>query len=175
MLAVFVLVNIYFAAMFWWIKILKVLVDATDDYPSILMIKQARSLSLNTLSMLYCPVLAVISSFVRLSFHKTRKMFLSHLQWAVSSLFISVTVGRSSALRGKVITTNASHNLVFTISLILMFLGTFFVFFWNAVAAFPVCLFTHFSYLPLYTMQPNHYSLVLPSTKCSQTFLWSKP
>jgi len=53
---------------------------------------QRSLLPLRMFSMLCCPVLALTSSFVTLSFQETPNMLLKHLWWAASSRFDSVTV-----------------------------------------------------------------------------------
>ena len=52
---------------------------------------QRSLLPLRVFSVLCCPALALTSSFVTLSFQETPNMLLSHLWWAASSHFDSVT------------------------------------------------------------------------------------
>jgi len=65
-------------------------------------------------------------------------MLLCHLWWAASSLFVNVPVnGHTSAPYRRVDRIIASYHLVFTITLILLFLQIFFIL-PNTAAAFPI-------------------------------------
>ena len=98
---------------------------------------QRSLLPLRMFRMLCCPVLALTSSFVTLSFQQTPNMLLSHVWWAPScSRFDSVTVsGHSSALYRRVDKMTDSYCRIFTFKLILFF--QIFFTFSKIVAAFP--------------------------------------
>jgi len=113
---------------------------------------QRSLLPLRVFRMLCCPVLALTSSLVALSFQEKPNMLLSHLWWTASSRFDSVTVsGQSSAMYRRVDKMTDSYRRIFTFKLILLFFQIFLIF-PKLVAAFPMRTLTFFSQLPLYAM-----------------------
>ena len=79
--------------------------------------------SVRMLSMVCCPVLPLISSILNLSLQETPIMFLCHLWWAVSSLFLNYAVrGHSSALYKRVKRIIDWYSLILIFKLILLFL-----------------------------------------------------
>jgi len=87
---------------------------------------------------------ALTSSFVTLSFQETPDMLLSHLWWAASIRFDSVTVsGHSSALYRRVDKMTDSYSRIFTFRLFLLFFQIFFIS-PKTVAAFPMLTLTSF-------------------------------
>ena len=105
---------------------------------------QRSLLPLRVFRMLCYPVLALTSSFVTLSFQETPDMLLSHLWWAASIRFDSVTVsGHSSALYRRVDKMTDSYSRIFTFRLFLLFFQIFFIS-PKTVAAFPMLTLTSF-------------------------------
>ena len=87
---------------------------------------QRSLLSLSMSSILCCPVLTLISSFVTLSFQEMPKMLLCHLWWAA---WWATTTGQNCG-RGKTLKTTQITEYMQKRSIRPIY-GVFFVFFWR--------------------------------------------